>query len=118
MATAMALVIEPQVAERVPLRTTEEGAVLVEGTRVPLDTLVAAFNAGQSAEEIVLGYPTLNLADVYAVLTYYLRHRDEVDGYVRERRREADLLRARIETEFEPRSIRERLLARRTNERT
>jgi uncharacterized protein (DUF433 family) len=115
---AMALVIEPDVAERVPLRTTEEGAVLVEGTRVPLDTLVAAFNAGQSAEEIVLGYRTLNLADVYAVLTYYLRHRGEVDGYIRERRREADLLRARIESEFDPRGIRERLLARRVNEQS
>lgn len=109
----MGLLIEPDVAERVPLASTAHGVVLVAGTRVPLDTVIEAFNAGSSAEEIVLGYPTLNLADVYAVLTYYLRHREEVDTYLAQRRQEADRLRARIEGQSDRRGIRERLLSRR-----
>jgi len=109
----MSLSIEPETTERVPLTPTSGGVVLVEDTRVPLETVVEAFNTGKSAEEIVLSYPTLGLADLYAVLAYYLHHRAEVDTYVAERSREADALRARIESHFEPRGIRERLLARR-----
>ena len=62
----MSLVIE---APPVPLRTDEHGVLRVGKTRVPLDTLVYAFNQGASAEEIVLSYPTLELGDIYAVVT-------------------------------------------------
>ncbi len=55
---------------------------------ISFDTVVQAFNEGKSAEEIVLGYPTLELAAVYAILAYYLRHRGVVDRYVAERREE------------------------------
>src|SRR5437879_2771123 len=37
-------------------------------TRVPLDTVVYAFNQGASPEEIVMSYPTLELGDVYAIV--------------------------------------------------
>jgi uncharacterized protein (DUF433 family) len=86
--------------------------VLVEGTRVPLDLVVEAFNAGQSAEEIALGYPTLDLTDVYTVLAYYLHHREDVDANVAERRQQADQPRVQIESQLEPQCIRDRLLAR------
>ena len=111
----MSLSIEPGATERVPLAPVTDGVLLVEGTRVPLETAVEAFNAGQSPEEIALSYPTLALADLYVVLAYYLRHRKVVDTYVAERQ-EADTLRAHIECLFEPRGIRERLLARRPAE--
>lgn len=113
----MTLSIEPEATERVPLTTSADGVVLVEGTRVPLDTVVEAFNAGKSAEEIALSYPTLGLADLYAVLAYYLRHRADVDAYVAERRQAAGALRADIELHSEPRGIRDRLLARRPAQR-
>jgi len=109
----MTLSIDPEAAWRVPLAPSRDGVVLVEGTRVPLETVVEAFNAGQSAEEIALSYPTLELANLYAVLAYYLRHRGDVDTYVAERRQKADTLRDDIESRFDPLGIRERLLARR-----
>ncbi|MBI3972947.1 MAG: DUF5615 family PIN-like protein [Chloroflexi bacterium] len=59
----MTLLIEPEVTERVPLKQSAQGVVLVEGTRIPLDIVSEAFNAGKSPEEIVLSYPTLGLAD-------------------------------------------------------
>ncbi len=56
----------------VPLRTDADGTVRVGGTRVTLDTIVGAYLDGATAEDIVDGFPTLELADVYAVLSYYL----------------------------------------------
>ena len=38
--------------ERVPIHTDADGVVRVAGTRVTLDTIVAAFDAGAAAEEI------------------------------------------------------------------
>ena len=52
------------------------------------------------------------LADVHAVIAYYLRHRDEVRAYLARRAGEAEALRAKIEAE-RPRVGRDELLARR-----
>ncbi len=46
----------------------------VAGTRVTLETVVAAFCHGATAEQIAHDYP-LELADIYAVITFYLRQR-------------------------------------------
>lgn len=53
----MSLAVGTEPTERVPLTHAVGGVVLVEGTRIPLDTIVEAFNEGQSAEEIVDGLP-------------------------------------------------------------
>ncbi|HEX9945461.1 MAG TPA: DUF433 domain-containing protein [Thermoanaerobaculia bacterium] len=90
-----------------------DGVVRVGGTRVTLDSVVHAFKAGSSAEDIVRKFPTLSLADVYAVISYYLRHKAEVEAYLEEREREAQELRQQIEAKFDTRGIREMLLARR-----
>ena len=102
-------------AEPVPLRLDEYGALRVGGTRVTLDILVAAFLEGLTPEEIVQQLPTLELADVYYALGYYLRHREEVNGYLSERERRASDLRSKIETSGDMTTIRERLLARKAD---
>jgi len=111
----MSLVIE---APPVPLRTDEHGVMRVGKTRVPLDTVVFAFNQGSSPEEIVLSYPTLDLEDVYAVVNYYLHNRAEVDCYLSQREAEAARVREENEKRFPPAGIRARLLARRTQDET
>jgi len=97
----------------IPLAADKDGIVRVAGTRVTLATVVNAFDQGATAEEIAQQYPSLPLADIYAVITYYLRHRSEVDEYVRARREQARELRRQNESRFDPKGIRERLLARR-----
>ena len=62
-------------AEPVPLKTSPDGVVLVGSTRVTLATLVAAFGDGATPEEIAHQYPSLELADIYAVIGFVLRHR-------------------------------------------
>ena len=69
-------------AEPIPLEADVDGVVRVGGTRVTLDTVVIAFMEGATAEEILYQYPSLNLADVYAVIAYYLQRRSEVEAYL------------------------------------
>ena len=95
--------------EQIPLRTDAEGVVRVADTRVPLETVMDSFNAGASPEEIVLSYPSL---DVYAVITYYLRNRDEVDSYLVEQDERAAEARERHNANEASWHVRERFLAR------
>ena len=105
-------------AEPVPLTTWDDGVVRVGKTRVTLDTVVAAFISGATAEEIALRYSTLDLAEVYAVIGYYLRHRSEVETYLGERARQRADVRRENEARFDPTGVRARLLARRVQERS
>lgn len=98
----------------IPLTTDKYGVVRVGKTRVTLDTLVTAFLEGATAEEIVEQYPSLQLADVYLIISYYLRHKTEVDTYLLERQHKADQVREDAEKRFNPIGIRDRLLARRS----
>jgi uncharacterized protein (DUF433 family) len=98
--------------EPIPLATDSHGVIRVGGTRVTLDTVIATFLTGASPEEIAQDFPVLRLDDVYAVLTYYLRHRSEVDAYLRERRARAQDIRREIEEHSSQGGLREQLLAR------
>jgi uncharacterized protein (DUF433 family) len=75
--------------ESIPLMTDPQGVLRIVGTQVTLDTVVEVYNAGGTPEEIAQRYPPLQLADVYAVLTYYLRHKEGVDAYLLRRQKEA-----------------------------
>ena len=103
----------PLHAERPPLRVDEGGAARVGLSRVSLDLIVEQYENGMTPEGMVRAYDTLTLADVHAVIAYYLRHRDEVRAYLRRREEEAKSLRAQIEAQ-RPRVLREELLARRS----
>lgn len=96
-----------------PLTAGEGGVVKISGTRVTLDTVVYAFLDGATAEEIVFRYPSLDLTDVYATIAWYLQHRQEVDDYLVGREAEAAQIRREVEARFDPKGVRERLLARR-----
>ena len=67
----------------VPLEVDADGVVRVGGTRVTLDTIVDAFQVGATAEEIVHKYPSLDLADVYSVISFYLQRQPDVEAYLR-----------------------------------
>jgi uncharacterized protein (DUF433 family) len=101
-----------------PLSTGSDGVVRVAGTRVPLETIVAAFDSGATAEEIAQQYASVDLASVYAVISYVLDHRRDVDEYVTRRRDAAAEVRGEIEAKFPPAGLRARLLARRSSSGT
>jgi uncharacterized protein (DUF433 family) len=62
-----------------PLKTREGGAYRVGDSRVALDVVIGEYPKGADAESIARAYPTLQLADVYAVIAFYLQNRAEVD---------------------------------------
>lgn len=99
--------------ESIPLTVNDDGVILIGRTRITLETVVESFREGATPEEIVFQYPSLALADVYAVVGYYLRHREEVEGYLREREKIRADVQEENEAQFNAAGVRERLLARR-----
>jgi uncharacterized protein (DUF433 family) len=66
----------------------------IAGTRVSLDSLVAAFLEGLSPEAIVTEcFPSLTLAQVYGGIAYYLAHRADIDAYLQQADAEFEALR-------------------------
>jgi uncharacterized protein (DUF433 family) len=104
------------VAEPAPLHANEDGVILVGNTRVTLDTVITVFSQGSTAEEIVCRYPSLSLADVYATIAFYLRHQSEVEAYLQQRQQQAQAVRAMNQAKCDPQSLRDRLMARRTEQ--
>ena len=87
-------------ADPVPLRVDEHGVIRIGDSRLSLEVILDYHNQGMTAEAIAEGYQDIvTLADVHAVLAYYLRHRDEVDGYLQRRDQEAEAIRHQIEAE-------------------
>lgn len=96
----------------VPLHTDEDGNIRVSRTRVTLDTIVGFYKQGDTAERLHEGFPTVPLADIHAVIAYYLAHREEVDAYLQRREEEAARIRAEWEAKYPPKVRRGELLAR------
>jgi uncharacterized protein (DUF433 family) len=95
-----------------PIRVHEHGVIRVGNSQVLLDIVIERFNNGAEPEAIARGFPTLNLADVYGVIAYYLRHRQDVDDYLQSRQHEAEKLRREIEARQPSRAeLRAKLLA-------
>lgn len=100
-------------AEPLPLHADPDGVVRIGGTRVTLDTVVAAYQAGASAEEIWEDYPVLRLGEVYRAIAFFLEHRSEVGAYLKGRRDQARRVRREVEAQQGSQvGLRERLAAR------
>ncbi len=80
-----------------PLQIDERGDIFVGRSRVLLDTIVEEFEAGTPPAEIVRGYDTVQPAEVYGAIAYYLGHKQEVEAYLRRRNGEAEALWREIE---------------------
>jgi uncharacterized protein (DUF433 family) len=97
----------------VPLREEPEGVYRVGKSRVLLELVIRAFQAGATPEAIVQSYDTLDLTDVYAVVAYYLRNPAPFQEYMRKCDEAAEATRRKIEAAQGTRGdLREILLAR------
>ena len=99
-------------AEPVPLTADADGTLRIGGTRVTLDSVIGSFHDGATAEAIADRFPSVRLSDIYEVIGWYLRHRDETDDYLLNRQKEANQLRMEAEQRFSGSGLRERLLVR------
>jgi uncharacterized protein (DUF433 family) len=100
-------------ATTVPLTLDQAGVLRVAGTRVSLDSIIYAFDEGATPEEMAQAFPTLDLAAIYSVISYYLQNRAEVAQYLEQREAQREEMKKEIEAQFNPHGLRARLLARR-----
>ncbi|HWS86423.1 MAG TPA: DUF433 domain-containing protein [Pyrinomonadaceae bacterium] len=107
-----------ETTQALPLRLTEDGTIRVADSRVSLDSVVHHYKLGASAEQIAQKFPALDLADVYAAITYYLGNEETVEEYLRRQGAKGDKVREGIESnpQYQKTSaeLRARLLARRS----
>lgn len=73
--TITSLVTKPYVEQR------QHGYYLT-GSRVSLDSIVYAFQGGESPQEIVQSFPTLTLEQVYGAITFYLANEEVITLYL------------------------------------
>jgi uncharacterized protein (DUF433 family) len=101
-----------------PLRLTEDGTIRIADSRVSLDSVVYHYKLGASAEQIAQKFPALDLADVYAAITYYLNHEEAVEEYLRQQEAKGDEIQKKIESDpkyqKESAELRARVLARKS----
>jgi uncharacterized protein (DUF433 family) len=105
-----------ELTQTIPLTLSDDGAIRITGSRVTLDSIVHHFKLGATAEQIAHKFPSVKLSDIYAVITYYLNHRDQVEEYLQQQEAEADAVQRGIESDPQHQAamteMRERLLAR------
>lgn len=105
------MVFPPRVTT-LPIVPNENGAIYVAGTRIPIDLIIQAFQEGATPDEIVSRFDVLALSDVYAVITYYLNKKSEVDSDLARRKVKAAAKRDEMIARNDLHGMRERLLAR------
>ena len=76
------------------LEEDEFGYISIKGTRVGLNHLVNYYNEGNTLEYLAVLFPTVCLADIEIVITFYEEHKHEVDAYIKEEEAECEKLRA------------------------
>jgi uncharacterized protein (DUF433 family) len=65
-----------------------DGGYYVAGVRISLDSIVYAFNRGESPERILEEFPLLKRSQIYGAIAFYLDHQAEIDKYLEETERE------------------------------
>jgi hypothetical protein len=86
----------------VPLWEDPPGVFRVGKSRVLLELVLSAFKRGETPESIVRSYRTLQLADVYALISRYLANPAPFDEYLRECDEQAEAVRREIEASQAP----------------
>ena len=83
-------------AMAVPLYWAEGGQVVrVRGSRVALDNIITRYRQGYTPQMIAESYPSVELADILLLISYYLRNKDSVHAYFCEREERAHEISAR-----------------------
>ncbi len=109
--------VSVETVQTVPFVVTEYGTIRIADSRVSLDTVLHHYKQGAVPEEIVNRFPSLQLADVYAAVAYYLSHTQEIEDYLRQQETEADELQRQLEADPKQQAamilLRERIAQRR-----
>lgn len=84
--------------QNVPLELWKDGTIRVKGTRLLLDMIIHAHNRGEIPEDIADSFPAASVADVYAIIAYYLNNKKKINRYLAKQEREAEKVRKMLES--------------------
>jgi len=80
-----------------------DGGYYIAGTRISLDSIVHAFQEGESPEGILRSFPMAGpLVRIYGAITFYLENKEKVGAYLRDQERRWDELRKERVREADP----------------
>ena len=96
-----------------PLTQDPDGTLRLHGSRVTLDTFIAACNRGDTPEQIHEGFPALSAVVIQRTLDWYLANQRDVDEYLSDRVVEAEVMRRCVERRADQVALREMLRERR-----
>lgn len=99
-----------EVSDPNPIRVDADGVPRVGATRVRLASVVHHHQEGATPEQIHERLPSLALAEIYATIAYYLRHREDVDAYLAEEAAKAERVRREADSRPATKALRKKLL--------
>ena len=71
-----------------------DGGYYIADTRIALATIVHAFQAGESPDEILRSFPMAGpLVKIYGAIMFYLENTEKVEAYLKEQDRRWEALR-------------------------
>lgn len=106
-------VLQQAAPPELPVHVEANGAVRVGDTRVTLEVVLTAFEQGETPEQVVHAYPSLQLGDVCMLYAYYCKNRELFCQYLEHSRAEEQNIRQKIEAEYPTISVRQRLKSKR-----
>src|SRR2546422_961683 len=105
-------------SQALPFKLTDDGTIRIADSRVTLDSVLHHYKLGASAEQIVQKFPALDLADVYAAISYYLNNEEATEKYLRQQEARGNEIQETIESDPQYQrtsaNLRARLLARKS----
>jgi len=70
-----------------------DGGYYIAGTRISLDSIVYAFQDGESPDAILRSFPMAGpLVRIYRAITFYLEHKEKVEEYLKDQERRWETL--------------------------
>lgn len=90
-----------ETTQTVPIEWWEDGTIRVGGTRLLIDMIVAYHNRGECPEAIYDAFPSkyYTVADIYAVIAYYLSHKAAIDKHLADGDKAAEKVWKKIESD-------------------
>jgi len=68
------------------------GSPVIEGTRIPIWSIIKWYKLGLSIEEIIREFPELTPSQVYDAFSYYYDHQEEIEKEISENEDESKWL--------------------------
>lgn len=106
-------VLQQAAPPELPVRVEANGAVRISDTRITLEVILTAFEQGETPEQIVHAYPSLQLSDVCTLYAYYCKNKALFCQYLEQSRAQEQAIRQKIETEYPTTAIRQRIKSKR-----